>query len=352
MYIIIIQPSLSAAILRFLPPHHHPRIHSRKPRECWECGEVGHVRNNCPKSSRSKPYINAAITENVINEDVVTNYIDSASSIHLVTSITFLTNIRDVRTEENMQTVGGELIQLTHKGKRTIATQHGTLQLSEVYYAEGVKYNLISVPKLVERGISLHLTKKEAYIEKQGVKIKLQMKHGLWTLYTKHPHIAATLRLGLGGKTNSNTWHERLGHPSDRQTKIMIKQNMIPDEAERGKEGACDTCLKTKPNRRPVPKVPERSGDIVVQVDYMPVGHLERGWKDEVGAYVYSSRKSKVIKTYPVKDASARSASQTLEDYMTTVGPRISMKTSPTYSLTQGANSRQQTGLKHVLNSV
>ncbi len=81
-----------------------------------------------------------------------------------------------------MQTVGGEFVQLTHKGKRMLVTQHGTLQLSEVYYAEGVKYNLISVPKLVERGISLHLTKMGAYIEKHGVRINLQTERRLWTL--------------------------------------------------------------------------------------------------------------------------------------------------------------------------
>ncbi len=58
-----------------------------------------------------------------------------------------------------------------------------------------------------------------------------------------------------------------------------------------------------------------------MQVDYMPVGHPERGWKGEVGAYIYSSRESKVVKTYPVKNASAKSASETLGDYMTTVAP-------------------------------
>ncbi len=65
--------------------------------------------------------------------------IDSASSIHLVTSIDFLTDAREVRSGENIQTVGGELIRLTHKGKRLLETQHGSLHLSEVYYAKGVQ---------------------------------------------------------------------------------------------------------------------------------------------------------------------------------------------------------------------
>eukprot|EP01084_Bolivina_argentea_P067110 122303_1 len=35
-----------------------------KPRECWECSKVGHVRRNCPKKSINRPHINAAITGN------------------------------------------------------------------------------------------------------------------------------------------------------------------------------------------------------------------------------------------------------------------------------------------------
>ncbi len=197
-----------------------------------------------------------------------------------------------------MQTVGGEL---THKGKRLLVTRYGSLQLSEVYYAKEAKHNIISVPKLVERGITLHLTKTEAYIEKHGVRIQLQSEQGLWAVHTKRPYIAASLRLGLGGKTDAGVWHERLGHPSDRQIKNMIDKRMIPKEAENRKGEECDICLRSKPNRRPVPKSPEKSGDIVVQIDCMPVGHQERGWNGEVGAYVYSSWESKSLRSTPSK---------------------------------------------------
>ncbi len=118
---------------------------------------------------------------------------------------------------------------------------------------------------------------------------------GLWTVYTKHLQVVASLWLGLGGKTDVKTWHERSGYPSDRQTTMMINKNIIPNEAEGRKEGGYDICLRSKPNRRLFPKTPEKSGDIVVQVDYMPVGHSETGWKGEVGAYVYSSRESVAV---------------------------------------------------------
>ncbi len=45
---------------------------------------------------------------------------------------------------------------------------------------------------------------------------------------------------------------------------MMIDKNIIPSQAEDGKEGRCDICLRSKPNRRPIPTIPEKSGDVVV----------------------------------------------------------------------------------------
>ncbi len=52
-------------------------------------------------------------------------------------------------------------------------------------------------------------------------------------------------------------------------------------------------------------------------------GQDERGWKGEVGAYVYSCRTSKILKVYPVKDATAHEATETLKDYLANVKPYI-----------------------------
>ncbi len=94
------------------------------------------MKRNCPKKNENKPYISAGIVENKINENDVVNYIGSAASIHLVMSISFLKDVRKVQPSEIMRTVGGELIKLTHKGKRLLMTRYGSLQLSEVYYAK------------------------------------------------------------------------------------------------------------------------------------------------------------------------------------------------------------------------
>ncbi len=82
-----------------------------------------------------------------------------------------------------------------------------------------------------------------------------------------------------------------------------------------------------KPMRRSVTNVAKRSGEIVVQADYMPLGQGERGWKGEVGAYVYSCRTSKILKVYPVRNATAQEAAETLKDYLLNVIRHLKKKT-------------------------
>ncbi len=58
----------------------------------------------------------------------------------------------------------------------------------------------------------------------------------------------------------------------------------------------------------------------------MPMGHDEKGWKEEVGSYVFSSRFSKLIKVYPVNNASAEEAARSLEKYCINILPLLGEK--------------------------
>ncbi len=125
----------------------------------------------------------------------------------------------------------------------------------------------------------------------------------------------------IGGKADAETWHKRLGHVSNYKLKKMIDKGSIPKSAEMYDASNCQTCQLTNPRRRPVPSHAERSGQVTVQVDFMPIGQEYRGLNGEVGAYVYSCRYSKVVKSYPVRLASAKEAAQSLEKYCTCVLP-------------------------------
>ncbi len=249
---------------------------------------------------------------------------DSASSCHTVTSLQLLDDNTTQRINRTVKTVDGTIITLTHKGKRTIDTAQGRITLNQVYYAEGLKYNLISVPAMAEYGVKVVFDNDIAYIEKGKNKIHLITADGLWALPEEKTKLKiATLRMERGGKTDAKTWHQRLGHLSEDKISKAVKNETIPPEAAGYAATNCRTCQLTRPNRRPIPHVAERSGKVVVQVDYMPIGQEEKGWRGEMGAYVFSSRYSKLLKAYPVKNASALEAVETLKRYCKFVPPFV-----------------------------
>ncbi len=238
-------------------------------------------------------------------------------------SIQLLREATPLTTPRTLLPVGGAAIRITHKGKREIYTTNGTIALKEVYYAKGLEYNLISVPTLEKHGFDVVFSKNGSYIGKGGERIYLTKHGGLWALPDTGTVKVAALRMGQKGHADARTWHERLGHASKQKTATLVKRGLIPHLAREYEPRECRTCQLTNPGRRPVPKVAERSGEVTVQVDYMPVGQNESGWKGEVGAMVFSCRTSKVIKAYPMKSATTIEAIKVLDDYITNIVPLL-----------------------------
>ncbi len=126
----------------------------------------------------------------------------------------------------------------------------------------------------------------------------------------------------------------------------MIDEGLVPRSAEMFDAANCQTCRLTNPRRRPVPCHAERSRQVTVQVDFMPIGQEYRGLNGEVGAYVYSSRYSKVVESYPVRSASARKPPNHWKSTVL-VFYHFWAKTLIVFKRTQGPSSCQRSGRKH-----
>ncbi len=285
--------------------------------KCYNCDRVGHMSKHCKMKRKRNNIVATNENENVIDCYLKT-FIDSGSSCHTVTDLNLLEPETITQTCKEVNSVDGSKIKLTHVGVRIIRTKQGIVKLTGVYFGEKLKYNLISVQQLVSKGVKLILGEREAYIEKGNTRITLEKVDNLWAL-PQHPKnkVVATLRMKIGGKTNARTWHKRLGHPSSNKLNHMIKRGDIPKDAAGFDSVTCQTCKLAYPWRRPVPKIAERSGETTVQVDYMSLGHSEKGWKGETGAYVFSHRTNKIIKVYPVKTANVNDALSAVDHYLT-----------------------------------
>ncbi len=255
-------------------------------RKCFKCGKVGHLKRDCKENKSSSNGENIMASLNINETSSIDcyscTYIDSACSCHTVTSLRLLDEGTAQRASKNVRAVDGTVITLTHKGKRTIHTRQGVITLSEVYYADELKYNLMSVPTMAKLGVNVTFGHDEAFIEKNESRIYLRKVDGLWALPEEETRLGiASLRMEMGGSADAEIWHRRLGHPSDNKLKQMIKSGVLTREAAGCTAAKCRTCQLTHPKRRPVPGIAERSGKVTVQVDYMPMGHREEyGVKD------------------------------------------------------------------------
>ncbi len=282
-------------------PDKYPRklIPKNNKTRCHKCGKTGHFMKDC-RAKKKESNVLAAIktNEKQCNIDCyMTTFIDSASSCHTVASLQLLDKDTIQTTDKCVKAVDGTLVNLTHKGNRIIRMREGTIRLGEVFYADDLQYNLISVPAMAEKGVKVTFAADNAFIEKSGNKITLREVDGLWALPEEDKTLkVASLRMEYCGSANARTWHQRLGHIGTKKTNKMIKNGEIPQIAAGLDAANCENCQLTHPRRRPVPKIAEMNGNITVQVDCMLMGQTEKGWKSEVGAYVYSSRSSKIVK--------------------------------------------------------
>ncbi len=162
----------------------YPRNNKQPQVTCWKCGRQGHRQKECRTrdySDYQRPGMAAATKPVSRYTPEKENYIDSACSVHIVSSIDLLHGAQQIN-ERTVQSASGELIRLTHKGTRIINTKNGPLKLSEVYYCEDMEYNLISVPKLADKAVEIKFSPREAYLQKGNVRIHLSRRDGLWTL--------------------------------------------------------------------------------------------------------------------------------------------------------------------------
>ncbi len=307
---------------------------------CDYCKKPGHAAENCwvkypnkrpgaykfdKRKVNSRRNIIAANVK-VKNENIIDCYsetiIDTACSYHVVNSPKLLDTGTVKNVNEILKAANGHTITLTLCGRRTINTPQGTIVLSEAYFGSEIKYNLINVPELAKKGVSASFGNGTALLKKGNNTIKLQYANGLWMLptYDETPRIAS-LHMQYGSSSNPETWHKRLGHVSNYKAKKLIDKGLVPESVATFNAQNCQTCMLTNPKRRPVSSRPERSGQVTVQVDFMPIGQEVKWLKGEVGAYVYSSRHSKMIRAYPVRSVSAKEAATSLDKFCTGVLP-------------------------------
>ncbi len=150
--------------------------------ECFKCGKLGYMKYECMKN-RKETIVATLKSKEDMFYCYSRTFVDSGSSVHTVADLNLLDSNTIKITEREVSSVNGINVKLTHVGSRTIITGQGMVVMSkEVYFAKELKYNLMSVPAMVAKGVTVILRNSNTYLEKKGKRINLENVDGLWAV--------------------------------------------------------------------------------------------------------------------------------------------------------------------------
>ena len=127
--------------------------------------------------------------------------------------------------------------------------------LKEVFYAPGIRRNLISVPALLKKGLEVRFYNNRVSIRKDKKVFamgKFVPEHDLFCLSVVKPEICnknSDLLYSSCLLSDFDLWHMRLGHTGNRKIYQIIKMDLLPNLSG-VRILPCEHCLTGKMTRK------------------------------------------------------------------------------------------------------
>ncbi|KAK2378762.1 putative mitochondrial protein [Trifolium repens] len=230
----------------------HRSSNSSKAIECWNCGKMGHFKNQCkspPKNKEAKDEANVAST---LGEDDAlicsleskeeSWVLDSGASFHATSQKKFFENYVPgnlgkvyLGNEQSCEIVGKCEVKINLSGS--------VWELKNVRHIPDLTKNLISVGQLASEGYTTVFQGDAWKISKGAMTIARGKKSGTLYKTARTCHLIA-----IAVNENPNLWHQRLGHMSEKGMKIMHSKGKLP--SLRSTEiDICEDCIFGKQKR-------------------------------------------------------------------------------------------------------
>lgn len=227
-------------------------------RQCYTCGSEKHLQRDCPKfkeqqanvAARDKAFSMVSMCN--VTEHSFQFVLDSGSSEHLINDRNLLTNLRKV--DPFTISIAKEGVKLSSNesgliiGTTFCNGEEKLVNVNDVHYVPELKFNLISVRKLVANGNLVVFDGDEARISKNGETFAIAKSSGgvFWLDIKVQQERHANLAAGAEGNW---LWHRRLGHLDMRNVCELVRQDMatgidmkVSDELS----SICDSCVRAK----------------------------------------------------------------------------------------------------------
>lgn len=255
-----------------------PRPPPRQTLKCTHCGRKGHTESRCwdkypeqrPKRPSGAGRPSALTVEegnNDQDEDVVcltARYVsnkthkwivDSGASAHMTSDRDLFCSYECVNP---FSVQIGDKPRLEVPGKGNIAVSIGpdnsskSFLLQDVLYVPDLKYSLLSVGVLVDRGYLVTFNESGVHVRKNGnVVLRGPKERGIFSITTTprtHDH-------GTACVADLDVWHQRFGHVNAQCVLQMSRLNVVNGLSLSNKSfSRCEACIKGKQSRVEIPK--------------------------------------------------------------------------------------------------
>lgn len=251
--------------------------------KCDHCGRRNHLKKDCyfynqmierqrtiqtihpkPKSYKDKGFAFMMSRNNSHaskgNKEVLF-LLDSGATDHIVNQEDLLTRITDLPTPIEISVAKNDTTVIARRrGSIEVISNLGVKgTLENVLFIPEVPHNLISVPRLQEKGMVVIFDKSGVKIKQDEVIIaKGKPINGLMGINFKIPKDHGN-NINMVNTNNYQLWHERLGHPSC-QSFLKLKRFEMVENVNQIKHvnpvhnALCEACIYGKQSRLPFSK--------------------------------------------------------------------------------------------------
>ena len=303
----------------------HYRTGRSKGPKCHYCGKYGHIQRNCrekeksqgpniqssPHSSQSRQYskfkgkpkfVNTAVKfksfpdessdsdetglivvgdcEALINSASSLPQksgkwiIDSGATCHICNNRDLFTEIHALKTPVTVKLGDGHLMTATAVGIVSLSIKYGRTNhkcnLHDVLYVPNFAYNILSVSKAAEKGISMKFCESSCVIRKPNHKTLAVAPHigGLYELDTLQFKVHSVTHL-----SREDIWHRRYGHLSRKNLRKLATEALVEgfDYSTTSEIQFCDSCLEGKQHKSPYPRQSQRMSTEPLQLIHSDV---------------------------------------------------------------------------------
>ncbi|KAJ0765449.1 putative RNA-directed DNA polymerase [Helianthus annuus] len=226
---------------------------------CFECGEIGHWKRNCP-----------TYLKELKNKRDAGQTSDTGCGTHICNSLQgFKRNKHYKKGDTSLFMGNGAKVQVEAQGDYILKLPSGLeICLKNVLYAPSLTRNIISVSLLRQYGFDFKFVNNEIYaLMNDMFYFKATSSNGIYELvhdntsFDNSMYQANTKKLKMD-LSETYLWHCRLGHINRNRMQTLQKNGLL-ETNEIGSFDTCESCLQGKMTKKPFSGTNQRAKDLL-----------------------------------------------------------------------------------------